>query len=222
MLGIRFISRWIYRTVVVVLVLGIGALLLRDPIIQALTESRIENATGLDVRIRRLNMGLLSSKVTIEGLRIYNTAEFGGGLMLDIPELHFEADSSALKSGEIRLKLLRVELAELQIVMNRDGISNFEALRRYRVDRQSKSSGPLKDIVDPSLKFAGIDMLNLSVEKFHKTDLRTSGPPQVIDVSVRNAVYQRIHSKRELLNLLEPQIVKEAATYLISAFAIED
>ncbi|MFT4689650.1 MAG: hypothetical protein ACI9OD_001860, partial [Limisphaerales bacterium] len=74
----------------------------------------------------------------------------------------------------------------------------------------------------PSLKFAGIDILNLSVEKFHKTDLRTSGPPQVIDVSVRNAVYQRIHSKRELLNLLEPQIVKEAATYLISAFAIED
>jgi hypothetical protein len=222
MLGIRFISRWIYRTVVVVLVLGIGALLLRDPIIQALTESRIESATGLDVRIRRLNMGLLSSKVTIEGLRIYNTAAFGGGLMFDIPELHFEADSSALKSGEIRLKLLRLELAELQIVMNRDGISNFEALRRYRVDRQSKSSGPLKDIVDPSLKFAGIDILNLSVEKFHKTDLRTSGPPQVIDVSVRNAVYQRIHSKRELLNLLEPQIVKEAATYLISAFAIED
>jgi hypothetical protein len=44
----------------------------------------------------------------------------------------------------------------------------------------------------------------------------------VIDVSVRNAVYQRIHSKRELLNLLEPQIVKEAATYLISAFASED
>tara|TARA_Y100001934_G_scaffold14031_1_gene17339 strand:+ start:10 stop:675 length:666 start_codon:yes stop_codon:yes gene_type:complete len=221
MLGIRFISRWVYRSVVILLVLLIGALLLRDPIIQALTESRISEATGLDVRIRRLNMGLLKTKMTIEGLRVYNTAEFGGGIMLDIPELHFEADASALKDRSLKLKLLRIELAELQIVINRDGISNFEALRRYRLSRQTDSGGPLKDIIDPTLKFVGIDILNLSVEKFHKTDLKRGGPPQVIEVNVKNAVYQQIHTKDELKDVLEPDIVKEAATYLTRAFAIE-
>lgn len=222
MLGIRFISRWVYRSVVIVLVLLIGALLLRDPIVQSLTENRIAESTGLDVRIRKLSMGLLSSKMTIEGLRIYNTPEFGGGIMLDIPELHFEADSSALKGGEVRLRLLRIELAELQIVINRDGISNFEALRRYRLGRESQAEGPLDDIIDPSLDFAGIAMLNLSVDRFYKTDLKQGGPPQVIEVDLRNAVYQRIHTREELLGLLEPKIVKEAATYLTRAFALDE
>lgn len=219
--GIRFISRWVYRTVVIVLVILVGALLLRDPVLQSLTEQRIREATGLDARMKDMDVGLLQRRATLENLKIYNTAEFGGGVMLDIEELHFELDADALKRGELHFKLIRVNLNLLNIVVDQRGENNFRALHDYRLIRRASSTnstGPLDDLIDPSLTFTGIDMLNLSVKRFHKTDLTKQGPPEVIDVNTHNAVYQNIRSRDELIDQLTPSIVQTAAQFLYESY----
>ena len=100
------------------------------------------------------------------------------------------------------------------------GRTNFEALREFRNARRASqpASGPLDDLIDPSLEFTGIDMLNLSVGRFTKTHLNRTGPPEVIEVNSRNAVYQRIHSKDDLLDQLMPEIVRAAAVFLHESY----
>ena len=212
--GIRFLTRWIYRGIVIAILLVLVALVARDPFLQSLTEKRIRVCTGLDARMRSMDVALFDQRATLHDLRIYNSAEFGGGVMLDIAELHFELDSGALGRGELHIKLLRVDIAELNLVVNEQGVSNFQALRDLRDARRAKAAGPLDDLIDPSLKFTGIDMLNLSVSRFAKTDLRRSGPPELIAIDTRNAVYQRIRTRDDLLRQLTPEIVREAAGFL--------
>lgn len=212
--GIRFLSRWIYRGIVVAILLILVALVARDPFLQSLTEKRIRACTGLEARMKSMDVALFDQRATLHDLRIYNTADFGGGVMLDISELHFELDPEALRKGELHFKLLRLDVAELNIVINQQGVSNFQSLRDFRETRRAKAAGPLDDLIDPSLEFTGIDMLNLSVTRFAKTDLSRSGPPELITIDTRNAVYQRIRTRDDLLPQLNPAIVREAAGFL--------
>jgi len=216
--GIRFVSRWVYRGIVIAILLVIIALVARDPFLQSLTEKRIRACTGMDARMKSMDVALFDQRATLHDLRVYNPAAFGGGVMLDVTELHFELDPLALRRGELHIKLLRIELAELNIVVNERGTNNFQALREFRAARRREASGPLDDLIDPSLKFTGIDMLNLSIARFAKTDLRRSGPPEVIAIDTRNAVYQRIRTRDDLLNQLSPEIVREAAGFLHEAW----
>lgn len=218
--SIRFFSRWIYRTIVIGLLLIIGAYLLRDPLLQSLTEKRITASTGLDARMKDMDVALMDQRATIENLRIYNTAEYGGGVMLDIAELHFEVDSKALREGDLKFDLIRLDLAELNLVTDVDGRTNFDAVRDYRAKRRAgePEPGALDDLIDPSLTFAGIDMLNLSVGRFTKTFLNRTGPPEVIEIHSRNAVYQRIRNKEDLLDQLQPEIIRAAAIFLHDSY----
>lgn len=218
--SIRFVSRWIYRAIVFGLLLCIGAYLLRDPLLQSLTEKRITACTGLDARMKDMDVALLDQRATIENLRIYNTAAFGGGVMLDITELHFELDAEALREGKLHFKLIRLDLAELNKVTGVDGRTNFEAVRDYRIARRAEqaTTRPLDELIDPSLEFTGIDMLNLSVGRFTKTFLNRTGPPEVIQIRSRNAVYQRIRSKDDLLAQLIPEIIRSAAEMLHKSY----
>lgn len=218
--SIGFFSKWIYRLIVIALLLLIGAYLLRDPLLQSLAEKRIRASIGLDARMDDLDVALLDQRVTLRNLRIYNTAEFGGGVMLDIAELHFELDAQALRDQELHFKLIRVEVAELGLVINKEEQTNFDAVREYRRQRRAEQppNSPLDDVIDPSLKFAGIDNLNLSVGQFTKTQLPASGPPEIVGINVRNAVYSDIRGKEDLLARLQPEIIRTAAEYLHAAY----
>ena len=61
---------------------------LKDSIIRAITEHR----TGLEVSIGRLSSRVLSPTLTIENLKLYNTAEFGGACVFDCPRASSECD----------------------------------------------------------------------------------------------------------------------------------
>jgi len=218
--SIGFFSKWIYRLIVIALLLLIGAFLLRDPLLQSLAEKRIRASTGLDARMDNLDVALLDQRATLRDLRIYNPAEFGGGVMLDISELHFELDAQALREQELHFNLIRLEVTELNLVINKDGRTNLDAIREYRRQRRAEQppNSPLDDVIDPSLKFTGIDNLNLSVGQFTKTQLPASGPPETVAINSRNAVYSNIRNKEELLQLLKPDLIRTAAEYLHAAY----
>src|SRR5215218_3075556 len=107
----KFVFRWIFRLFILVLILVIAGILLLDTIAKAVAEYRIKRETGLDVKIGKLEIGILNPKVTIENFVIYNSAEFGGSPLIDMPELHVEYDRPALLSHKLHYKLVRLNLA---------------------------------------------------------------------------------------------------------------
>jgi uncharacterized protein involved in outer membrane biogenesis len=187
--------RWLFRIVaglfLASIVAIVAAIMLMDTIVREVLIGRMRAATGMEVKIRSVHIGLLSPTLTIEGLKLYNTAAFGGSLCLDMPELHIEYDAAAVRMGMIHLPLVRLNLAQIDLVEDKHGRSNFDA-----IEKQGKQSAPHANSVN-GFKFSGVDTLNLSLGKLHVSNLR-SGQEEEVDFGIKNQILHNVKSEADL------------------------
>src|SRR5207244_3350054 len=120
--------------------------------------------------------------------------------LVDIPELHVECDTAALGLGRLHVKLLRLQLSEVNIVESRDGRTNITALMERMQEKNGKrSSGPNTAL---GLEFQGIDMLNLTIGKVKYLSLRKPSSNMEFDVGLKNEVLTNVKSMEDLSGLL--------------------
>ena len=169
----KFFVRWAFRLFVVLVVLVVALVLLKDVLLKAYTKHHIRSQTGMDVKIARFETGLFSPTLTIEGCQLYNPAQFGGSPFLNIPDLYVECDPGALAQRRLRFRLLRLTVAEINIVEDRSGQTNFVAAVK---NLQRAARAPRLASV-PGLEFAGVDVLNLTLGRLTYTSLRHPGKP---------------------------------------------
>jgi hypothetical protein len=193
--GMRRFVRWSVRVllglVAVAVVLAGAAIFMRDTIMKEVFTRRLRGATGMKVEVASVHVGMDAPTLTILGLRLYNTADFGGGLCLDMPELRVEYDRAALGRRIFHLTLARLDLSGLTVVKDKKGRINFETLKKAEkatAARESWGSG---------FKFDGVDTLELSLGKFHLSDL-ASGHEQVIDFGITNQVFHHVKTEADL------------------------
>jgi uncharacterized protein involved in outer membrane biogenesis len=199
----RRLFKWVFRLVILLIVLVVVLILSFDTIMKAVAENRIRAQTGMDVKIGKFSVGVLSPVVTIEDFKLYNTAEFGGTLFIHIPELRVEYDRAALAQQQLHVKLMRFNLAELSVVKNEAGRTNIMELMGHPSAPGKKSSGKkgspqgLGDI-----KFTGIDVLNLSLGKVRFIDLRTPDRSVDLNMNVRDQILKNVKSEKDLYGVL--------------------
>jgi hypothetical protein len=205
---VKRLFRWLFRLVITAVVLVVAMLLLKDTLLKAWAEWRIHRRTGLEVTIRKFEVGLLTPTFTIEGFRLYNPPQFGGSVLFDIPEVHLEYDPAQAVLGKVRLKLLRFNLQELNVVKNRAGETNlFSVLARSKA-AEAGPAGSSKD--NTGLDFSGIDRFYLSLGTLKFTDQQqpTNSWQRVIgwkDYEVKNI--QTSEDARNWATLLALQIL---------------
>ncbi|MBI2926374.1 MAG: AsmA family protein [Verrucomicrobia bacterium] len=204
----KFVFRWAFRAFVVLLVLVIGLVLLKDDIARSLLESRIHAETGLEAKIGRFEIGLFTPTLTVENFKLYNPPDFGGAPFVDLPELHLEYDRNAALEGRLRLKLLRVHLAEVSVVESKDGRRNIYALQQD-VEKRHKARGPREA---PSLEFAGIDTLNFTIGKVRLTNLKQPGKDTELDIGLKNQVVNNVKSGKDLTGALLNALLAKGVT----------
>jgi uncharacterized protein involved in outer membrane biogenesis len=201
--------RWLIRIALAIFILAVVAMvagiLLLDTFIRDLMISRMHAATGMEVRISKVHIGLRSPTITIEGLKFYNTAAFGGGLCLNMPELYMEYDRMAARSGSIHFPLVRLNLTEIDVVTDKKGRSNFDAIAKQskaltsgtstNVSTNAYAATPAN--ATTGLKFTGIDILNLSLGKLHMSDLR-SGQNEEVTFGITNQVFHNVKSEADV------------------------
>jgi uncharacterized protein involved in outer membrane biogenesis len=192
---LRWLCRIVLALVILAVIVAVAGILLADTIAREILISRLRSETGMEAKIRAVHVGLLSPTVSIEGIKLYNTAEFGGSVCLDLPELHIEYDAAALRSRQLHLTLLRLDLAELSVVLDKQGRMNFDTLRE-----KSQKSSPQKKQAG-SFKFTGIDTLNITrLGKFRRSDL-ASGREEVIDFGLKNQILRHVKTAADLAPL---------------------
>jgi uncharacterized protein involved in outer membrane biogenesis len=193
----RLIRLAVYLFILLV-VLIVAAVLLLNTIVKEVVQSRMRASTGMDARIGRIDVGLLSPTITIENFKLYNTADFGGSLFIDMPELHLEYDPLAVRSGKLHFKLVRLNLAEVALVQDKTGRLNVRALEK----KSREASGGKKSSAD-DFQFTGIDTFNLTLGKFRLSNL-ASGREQEIEFGIRDQISHNVKSETDLagLNLL--------------------
>jgi uncharacterized protein involved in outer membrane biogenesis len=191
----RRLFRWVVRIVLCLMLLAVAAMvvviLLRDAIAKEIIVRRLRSQTGMEARISVVHVGFRSPTISVEGLKLYNTAEFGGLICLDVPEVHLEYDASALRARRLHLTLLRLDVAELSLVVDKNGRSNFEMVKK-----KSKESGRQKSAAE-KLKFTGIDVLDVTLGKFHMANL-ASGRGEEIKFGIKNQILRNVKTGADL------------------------
>ncbi len=204
---IRWLFRWLFRLLILLIVLGVAALLLVDTIAREVIERRIQQKTGLEVKIGRMHVGLFEPRLTIENFVLYNSAEFGGSPLLDVPELHLECNRSPLLHANYHFTLVRLNLARLNIVEDAKGRKNLEVLdQRMKKNGETAIDAEVVEVFNRKTPSKGgfrqIDTLNLSLGR--ATYMNMNNPTKVDELAfdVRNQIYTNVNSTVQIQNIL--------------------
>jgi hypothetical protein len=166
---IRKLLKWFIYVCLLLLAGVVTLILCKDIIIRNLTERRIIDQTGLYVRIDRLHVGVTDPVLSMQGFKLYNRPEFGGGLLLHLNDLHVEYDPESLQSGELHLNLFRLDLEELNIVRNAAGQTNIVDFIESAGTKGMESLS--LNLAAKEFGFTGIDELDLSLGRIRFIDL---------------------------------------------------
>jgi len=197
---VKWLFKWLLRLVLVLVALLMLLLVCKDSLLRLVAQQRIRSQTGMDVEIGKFSSGIFSPVVTIENLKLYNTAEFGGTLFLAVPEIHFELDPGDLVHHRIHVTLMRFNLAELDVVRNEMGQTNFVGiLNQARTKTTGRSD--LRKVLQ-GFQFTGIDVLNLTFGKAKFTDLKDARNNREISVNLQDQIFKNVKSKQDLSGIL--------------------
>ena len=209
--------KWTFRVLFLLLVLVVALIVFRGPILKAVVEQRLRTETGMGVKIGRLDVGLTTPTITFEKLTLYNTAGFGGLKFLDVPELHVEYDPAALASRELRIRLLRFNLAELNVVKNEAGRTNVvELMGRMAARIKAREARQTKHEAD--LEFTGIDTLNLTLGRARFFDLGKPANNREINLGFKNQIVKNVKSEKDLYGVMLLVLLKHGAGFTGDGF----
>lgn len=201
---IRRLFRIALYLFIILVVLVVAAILLLDTIAREIAQNRIYTETGMEAKIGKMSIGLLSPTVTIENFKLYNTPEFGGSQCLDIPELHIEYDVQAARAGKVHLRLVRFNMAEVDILQDKKGHSNFDQLQKRNAAVLKGKPAPTKPGAQSShapYEFAGIDTLNLTLQKAHFARIDAPHHERDINLGIKNQIFHNIKSENDLMGV---------------------
>jgi len=199
----RFIVRWLFRLLILVIVLAVAAVLLLDTSTKALMESRIRSQTGMDVTIGKVEIGLMTPTFRMEGFKLYNSAEFGGTPLIQIPEVFVEYDRDAAARQLLKIKLLRLNISEINVVQHPSGRSNLEVLQAQK----GAAAGQ-------TVEFGGIDVLNLSLGKMRFVDLKDPKQNREFSFGIKDEVVRNVRGVGDLTGLMLKIALKQGPSML--------
>jgi hypothetical protein len=205
----KWLFRLAFRLLILLIVLAVAGVLLLNPIAKEITEYRIKRETGMDVKIAKLEVGILNPGVTIENLVLYNSAEFGGAPFIDLPELRVEYDRGNFFSHKNHYKLIRINLAQLYVVENKKGRTNFETLEKL-FPEEGGAGATNKN--SNGLRVGRIDTLNLTLGK--ATFMSMSQPKQVdeLRMNVHNQVVTNVTPDQDISSVLLAVLIRNGMT----------
>jgi uncharacterized protein involved in outer membrane biogenesis len=197
----KFVFRWALRLVVLLLV-ALGLLVIfKDALLRSVVERQIGAQTGMASHIGKFETGVSSGIVRIEDLRLFNTTQFGGSTFLHIPELYLQYDPVSASSGKLGFKVVRLNLAELNVVRNAAGELNID-LGPLQKKLTGGANGERKGVTGKPFEFGGIGVLTLTLGKVRYTDLKAPANNREQDLEIRDEVFKNIKSEDDLYGVM--------------------
>jgi hypothetical protein len=208
---IKFVFRWAFRLVVLAIVLGIGLVLLKDPFLREVAESRLRAQTGFEVRIGSLNAGLTEPVLHLRDVTIYNTADFGGSPFIRLKECHIEYDRKELAFQRLTIKLLRLDVEEFTVVENQREAMNLPDI--WKAAQNYLPGGQMR-LGSKNLEFKGIDQLNLSIGTLRRVNLGRPERERTHPMNVRNDITSNIRSSQDVEALILKLMLRQGITVM--------
>lgn len=206
----KWIFRWAFRLFIVLVILVIAGILLLDTMAREYVEYQIRSQTGMEARIGKVRIGLLNPGVTIENLVLYNSAAFGGSPFVEMPELHVEYDRDALVSHKLHCKLLRFNLARINVVEDKNGRRNFETIQARVLPPGNAKNNAHRNAV-AGVEFTGIDTLNLTLGKVTYLRMKQPGMVDEFKMNVDHQIFTGIKTEQDFSSALLAALLRSGA-----------
>jgi len=173
--------------IVLVAAVGIG----KNLIATAAVTGGVKLITGLDARIAGMQVGVLTTAIRMQGVRIFNPRGFSDRVMAEVPELFVDYKLGAFLNGKAHLEAVRLNLQELSVIKAADGRHNLEAITALEPGKVQGETQRQQQQPPKAMPFR-IDVLELRVGTVVYKDY-TKSPPfvQAFNVGI-NERYERI------------------------------
>ncbi|MBA4150613.1 MAG: AsmA family protein [Verrucomicrobia bacterium] len=186
-------SIYIFLVLIILLVVGIFSI---NPIAKSAAEKRLKAETGMETTIGKFDLGLRSQTLRITDLKLINPPEFGGSTFVYIPELFIELDANALRENKLHLRNLRLDLAEIHVVENKDGKKNTDIFQKS--GDSGKRGRSSTNATSENIQFAGIDHLAISLGTAKFTSERYPNRNYERTLGVRDRTFKDIKTEKDL------------------------
>jgi hypothetical protein len=197
---LKWLLKFLWWFTFVVIALIILAFAYRGWMIKQVVAKEVHDVLGLGAEADSLSVGILEPKVTAGNLKLFNSAEFGGTLFMDMPEFHVEYDTSALKRHEIHITLLRVNIKELDVVKSSSGTTNLASILNT-IAPLSPNGGGRKFTPLNGYTFTGIDVLNFSLGTAKFVDLKDQKRNCTVNINLQNVIVKNVITSADLQGL---------------------
>ena len=199
------VLRWLGGGLLLLLVLGIAAWFVKDSILKSFTERRLRQETGLIIEIGQFKTDLTGSSLRLKDLRVLNPLGFGSAAFVDIPEGFCVLELRRAKTNEVHFKELKIHLAELNLIKNKQGLLNLESVKESILQALAHRKRSLFNF-----GFGGIDRLELTLDKVNYTDQQQPENTAQIDLGVQNEVATNLQTEEQFSAWLNAFLVRVA------------
>jgi hypothetical protein len=195
----KHLKGFIIGIVVLVILLGPG----KNFLIKGAVEGAVSLITGLKLSIGKLDVGLSSTQMDIEGLKLFNPKGFQDKVMVDLPKIFVDYRLGEILKGKIYLEKMELYLREFSVIKNEKGELNLDtltALSKPKPGEPAKKPETKKKAEEIKMQ---IDSLVLRVDKVIYKDYSGGGSPKVQEFSINiNEKFQNITSPNKLVSLI--------------------
>jgi len=162
----------------------------------------LERQTGVGIRLDRAELGVRDGSFLLQSLVLSNPPGFGPGPLLSLPELFLRYDAGAASSNVFRLAEARVHLAEINIIVDREGRTNLMALATGSSTTRSVTPVEFSANLLRGMDFGGIDQLILTLGKLTVRDERDARRNRLFDLAITNRTFTNVTSLVQFLPLV--------------------
>ncbi|MBF0386107.1 MAG: hypothetical protein HQL27_09615 [Candidatus Omnitrophica bacterium] len=198
----------------------------KDQIIKNIITAGAKIVLGTDAKIGSFSLGIINQKVSMKDFRLYQPKGFEKGILIDIPEVTVSYDLVSVIKGKLHLPLIIVNMKEMILVKNKEGLLNVDELKVVKQakadsENKKKEEAPKEKPKKRSKAMEmQIDKMSLNVGKVILKDFSKGDKPEVqgFDVGINNKEFKDIKSAEQLSTLIMveamgPAGIKGAAIY---------
>ncbi len=189
------------RFFIVIGVIVFGLIVAKNIIAKVAIEKGVKAATGLEMKIGSIDIGIKKTHFGINGLELLNPKGFEDPVMFEAPKVFVDYNLGAMIKGKIHLEDVELNLEQLVIVKNKDGVLNLDALKmdKSKEEDKGKEDEPKEKKEKGEAPEIQIDHIVFKVGKVIYKDYSKSAEPEIKQFD--------INISEELENVTDPQVL---------------
>ncbi len=187
----------------VVIVLILLLLVVKNAVIKKAVQTGVKKATGLELTIRDMDVGIISARVDVRDMRLLNPPAFPDRIMIDIPKFLVDVELLSFFRDRIHIEVIELDLNELTVVRNKDGKLNLAAIKAISEKQQKAKKETEKRTKETKPKQILIETLHLKIGKVTYKDyaLGIKGFTKTFKIGI-NEIYHNVTDPQQLIKLV--------------------